>query len=59
MSKQGNVQFLAVSRLSFGAAIIMASFSYNAETDLDGVKTVIQQPNMSLAPGNYFDTIHN
>jgi hypothetical protein len=55
MSKsQGNVQFLAVSRLSFGQALILASFSFNAETDLEAVKQVVQQPNMSLAPGILF-----
>jgi hypothetical protein len=54
MSKNhGNVQFLAVARLSFGSAIIMCSHSYNAETDLSAVKQVLEQPNMSLNPGNH------
>ena len=52
MSKYyGNVQFLAVARLSFGQGIVMASHSYNTETDLAAVKQVLEQPNMSLNPG--------
>ena len=49
----GNVQFLAVARLSFREGIIMASHSYNTETDLTAVKQVLEQPNMSLNPGTF------
>lgn len=32
----------------------MASHSYNTETDLSGVKQVLEQPNMSLNPGKHY-----
>ena len=39
----------------------MASHSYNTETELSGVKQVLEQPNMNLTPGNialcFFQTL--
>ena len=32
----------------------MASHSYNTETDLGGVKQVLEQPNMNMAPGKHY-----
>ena len=49
----GNIFFLGVARIA-NQAIIMASHSYNAVTDLGAVKQVLEQPNMSMAPGNYY-----
>ncbi len=47
MSKQfyNNVHFVGVARVA-GQAIVIASYSYNSETDLAGVKQVLEQPNM-------------
>lgn len=50
----GNIHFVAVARLSFGNGIIMTSHSYNTETDLNAVKQVLEQPNMSLNPGKHY-----
>lgn len=49
----GNVHFLGVGRVA-GQGIIIASHSYNTETDLDGVRQVLEQPNMSMAPGKHY-----
>lgn len=49
----GNVFFLGVARMA-GQGIVVASYSYNTETDLSGVKQVLEQPNMSLAPGKHY-----
>ena len=50
----GNVHFLAVARVAAGRGIIMASHAYNTETDLKGVKQVLEQPNMSMNPGKHY-----
>jgi hypothetical protein len=52
-SKFNNVLFLGVARLP-GQAIILASYSYNAETDLGVVRQVLEQPNTRLQPGNHY-----
>lgn len=49
----GNVFFLGVARIA-NQAIIMASHSYNTVTDLGAVKQVLEQPNMSMAPGKHY-----
>lgn len=48
-----NVLFLGCARLP-GQAIILASFSYNSETDLDAVRQVLEQPNTRLQPGKHY-----
>lgn len=55
MSSQyhGNVFFLGVARMA-GQAIVVASYSYNTETELSGVKQMLEQPNMNLAPGKHY-----
>jgi hypothetical protein len=50
----GNVHFLAVARIQ-GQGIILASHSYNTETDLNGVRQVLEQPNMSMQPGKHYN----
>jgi hypothetical protein len=52
-TKFNNVLFLGVARLP-GQAIILASYSYNAETDLGVVRQVLEQPNTRLQPGNHY-----
>ena len=49
----GNVFFLSVARIA-NQAIIVASHSYNTVTDLGAVKQVLEQPNMSMAPGKHY-----
>jgi hypothetical protein len=49
----GNVFFLGVARIA-NQAIIVASHSYNTVTDLGAVKQVLEQPNMSMAPGKHY-----
>ena len=56
MAQQGgynNVFFLGVARVA-GQGIVVASYSYNSETDLGGVKQVLEQPNMQLSPGKHY-----
>lgn len=48
-----NVFFLGVARMA-GQGIIMASHSYNTDTDLGGVKQVLEQPNMNMSPGKHY-----
>lgn len=50
----GNVYFLGVARIA-GQAIILASHSYNTDTDLNAVKQVLDQPNMTLAVGKHYN----
>jgi len=50
-----NVFFLAVARLSPEMrGIIIGNFSYNTETDLNGVKKVLEQPNLDMKPGKHY-----
>jgi hypothetical protein len=49
----GNVFFLGVARLA-GSGIVVASHSYNTETDIDGVKQVLEQPNMNMVQGKHY-----
>lgn len=48
-----NVYFLGVARLA-GQGIVVASYSYNTDTDLSGVKQVLEQPNMNMSPGKHY-----
>lgn len=50
----GNVHFLAVARVAGGRGIIMASHAYNTEIDLNGVRQVLEQPNMVMNPGKHY-----
>jgi hypothetical protein len=52
MSTQ-NVYFLGVARIA-GNSIVVASFSYNTDTDIGGVKQVLDQPNMNMQPGKHY-----
>jgi hypothetical protein len=49
----GNVQFVAVARIA-STGIVIASHSYNTKTDLNGVRQVLEQPNMNMAPGKHY-----
>jgi hypothetical protein len=37
-----------------GQAIIVASYSYNSDTDLSPVKQALEQPSMNLSPGKHY-----
>jgi hypothetical protein len=37
-----------------GQALVVASYSYNTETDLGAVKQVLEQPNVSMSPGKHY-----
>ena len=50
----GNVHFLSVARVEKGRGIVMASHSYNTEIDVNGVKQVLEQPNLSMSPGKHY-----
>ena len=52
MSAYGNVFFLGVGRIA-DEAIIVASHSFNTETDLHAVKQVLEQPE-SISPGKHY-----
>lgn len=56
MSQAGfydNVYFLAVARIQT-QGVVVASYSYNSETDIGGVKQVLEQPNMNMQPGKHY-----
>lgn len=48
-----NVFFLCAARMA-GQGIIIASYSYNTETELGAVKQVLEQPNMNMSPGKHY-----
>lgn len=50
----GNVFFLGVAR-NAGQAIVIASYSYNTETDLGAVKQALEQPQLKLIPGKHYN----
>lgn len=54
MTSYGNVFFVGVARVDRNA-VVVASLSYNTETDLTGVKTVLEQPNINMSPGKHYN----
>lgn len=44
----GNVHFMGIARIDRGEPIIIASHSHDSETDLNGVKQVLGQPNIKV-----------
>jgi hypothetical protein len=48
-----NVLFVCAARMA-GQAIIVASYSYNSDTDLSPVKQALEQPSMNLSPGKHY-----
>ena len=50
----GNVFFLGVARIASQVGIIVASHSYNTETDLGAVKQVLEQSNFKMMPGKHY-----
>ncbi len=49
-----NVHYLGVAKSGI-KPIILASYSYNSETNLDGVRKVLEQPNLAtLVPGKHY-----
>jgi hypothetical protein len=49
-----NIFFLGVGRLEGREGIVVASFSNNVETDLDGVINVLQQPTTTMVAGKHY-----
>ena len=54
MSINQNLYFIAVARISMNQAIIIGNFSYKTETDLNGVKKVLEQPNFQMQKGKHY-----
>jgi len=55
MSSTGqNVFFVGVARKDTSDGYVVASFAFNTETNLDAVKEVLVQPNLSLQPGKHY-----
>ncbi len=48
-----NVLFICAARMA-GQAIVVASYSYNTDTDLSAVKQALEQPSMNLSPGKHY-----
>jgi len=48
-----NVLFVCAARMA-GQALIIASYSYNTDTDISAVKQALEQPNMNLSPGKHY-----
>lgn len=53
----GNVLFVGVGRVA-GQGIVVASHLYHSQIELQAVRQVLEQPNMSMVPGKHysFDT---
>ena len=51
----GNIYFLAVARVNGRESIVVASYSHNTETDLNAVRQVLDQPNMKITPGKFYN----
>lgn len=51
-----NIFFVAVCRVA-GHGIIVGSFSYNTDTDLNGVKQVLEEPNMKIVQGKHYSFV--
>lgn len=54
MANNQNVFFVGVARIANREGIVVGSFSYNTETNLDGVRQVLAQPNMNLDAGKHY-----
>lgn len=54
MTSYGNIFFTAVCRLDGNHATVICSHSHNTETDLNGVKQVLEQPNMTMSPAKHY-----
>jgi hypothetical protein len=48
-----NVFFVGVARIA-QQGIVVASYSYNTDTDIGGVKQVLDQPNMNMQVGKHY-----
>ena len=50
-----NVFFVGVARLSAEMkGIVIGSFSYNTEIDLNGVRKVLEQPTLNMISGKHY-----
>jgi len=49
----GNVHFLGVARVQ-GQGIVIASHNHHTQTDLNGIKQALEQPNMSMTPNRHY-----
>lgn len=54
MSSYGNIHFIGLARLVSGKGVILASHSYNTKIDLNGVKQVIEQPNICMQQSKFY-----
>eukprot|EP00608_Synchroma_pusillum_P011973 CAMPEP_0198420228 /NCGR_PEP_ID=MMETSP1452-20131203/766_1 /TAXON_ID=1181717 /ORGANISM="Synchroma pusillum, Strain CCMP3072" /LENGTH=233 /DNA_ID=CAMNT_0044140379 /DNA_START=8 /DNA_END=709 /DNA_ORIENTATION=- len=50
----GNVYFTCVARREGSRAIVVASHSYNTETDLNAVRQVLEQPTLEMNPRSHY-----
>ena len=53
MADEHNLYFLGVARVE-GRGIVVASYSNEADIDLAGVKSVLDQPNMNMQAGKHY-----
>jgi hypothetical protein len=52
---QKNVFLIGVARIDSGRGLILGSCAYNdVKTDLNGIKQVLEQPNMDLQAGKHY-----
>ena len=55
MSANQNVFFVGVARMDDDQGVVIGNFSYNTETDLSGVKRVLEQPNFNMVQGKHYN----
>lgn len=55
MSANQNIFFVGVARMEDDRGVIIGNFSYNTETDLSGVKKVLEQPNLQMVQGKHYN----
>ena len=55
MSASQNVFFVGVARMEDNQGVVIGNFSYNTETDLSGVKRVLEQPNLNMIRGKHYN----
>ena len=53
MSEEHNIYFVGVARVE-GRGIVVASYNNEADIDLAGVKSVLEQPDMNMQPGKHY-----
>jgi hypothetical protein len=56
MSQQ-NIFFICVARLEYGRGVLLGSHSHNTDTDLNGVRKVLEQPDIDLQMGKHYSFV--